>query len=53
MAKGKILFDAVYTGYLGNACQIDYALELKKLYHSRAPLITDPQWRTTASCMRL
>lgn len=28
--KEKILFDAVYTGYLGNACQIDYALELKK-----------------------
>ena len=41
--KEKILFDAVYTGYLGNACQIDYALELKKSFTTvGAPLITDP-----------
>lgn len=41
--KEKILFDAVYTGYLGNACQIDYALELKRSFTTvGAPLITDP-----------
>lgn len=41
--KENILFDAVYTGYLGNACQIDYALELKRDFTVEgAPLVVDP-----------
>ncbi|MBS1415957.1 MAG: pyridoxamine kinase [Clostridia bacterium] len=41
--KENIRFDAVYTGYLGNACQVDYALELKKRFVTDdAPLVVDP-----------
>ncbi len=41
--KEKIQYDAIYTGYIGNAKQFDYVLECKeKLLNSNGLLFVDP-----------
>ncbi len=41
--QSDIRFDAMYTGYIGNARQIDMILDMrKKLLMPGAPIITDP-----------
>lgn len=43
LGKGKYSFRRRLYGYLGNACQVDYALELKKRFVTDdAPLVVDP-----------
>lgn len=40
--KEGICFDAIYTGYLGSADQVDYILDLYSSYEEKPLLIVDP-----------